>query len=93
MPKVINIMDKPVGAKDTRIFKYVGRPSEYGNPFIIGRDGTREEVVAKHIQYLDEHPELKEKIKKDLMGWDLGCFCAPEACHADILLRIANGDL
>ena len=27
---------------------YVGRPSPWGNPFVIGRDGTREEVVAKY---------------------------------------------
>lgn len=26
---------------------YIGRPSIWGNPFVIGRDGTRDDVVAK----------------------------------------------
>ena len=27
---------------------YIGRPSKWGNPFIIGRDGTRKEVIDKY---------------------------------------------
>lgn len=27
---------------------YIGRPSKWGNPFIIGRDGTREEVIDNY---------------------------------------------
>jgi hypothetical protein len=26
---------------------YIGRGSKWGNPFVIGRDGTRAEVIAK----------------------------------------------
>lgn len=37
---------------------YIGRPSKWGNPFIIGRDGTREEVVAKYEAWLTGRPEL-----------------------------------
>ena len=90
MPKVINLLDRPVGEKETRTFKYVGRPSDFGNPFFIGRDGTREEVIKKYSEWIEGRPVLQERIKNELKGSDLGCFCAPEPCHADILLKIAN---
>jgi len=31
---------------------YIGRPSLLGNPFQIGRDGTREDVIAKYRVWL-----------------------------------------
>lgn len=69
---------------------YVGRPTKYGNPFEIGRDGTREQVIAKYRRYLDEHPELVSSAKAELRGHDLVCWCAPLPCHADVLLEVAN---
>jgi len=92
---------------------YVGRgkrgtkleKSKWHNPFREDkpgepRDGSREEVIAKHERYLEgpvanfegkvfdgrhlmaELPEIK--------GKTLACHCAPQPCHADILLRLAN---
>lgn len=31
---------------------YIGRPSKWGNPFVIGKDGTREEVIAKYAEWI-----------------------------------------
>ena len=31
---------------------YVGRPSPLGNPFVLGRDGNREEVIAEYRHWL-----------------------------------------
>lgn len=70
---------------------YVGRPSPFGNPFVIGRDGSREEVVRKYEAWLMAQPDLVARAKEELVGRDLVCWCAPRACHADILMRIANG--
>lgn len=69
---------------------YIGRPSVYGNPFEIGRDGTREEVIETYRDYVENNPELITLIQQNLRGKDLVCFCAPKACHGDILLEIAN---
>lgn len=69
---------------------YVGRPGPWGNPFLIGRDGTREVVVAKYRRWLERQPELVEAAKKELAGKDLVCFCAPAVCHGDVLLEVAN---
>lgn len=69
---------------------YVGRPSRWGNPFRIGRDGTRGEVVAKYEGWLRTQPALLAALPA-LRGRDLSCWCAPLPCHADVLLRLANG--
>jgi hypothetical protein len=68
---------------------YVGRPSIWGNPFVIGRDGTRDEVIAKYETWLMQHPALLAKLDR-LTGRHLICWCAPARCHADVLLRLAN---
>jgi len=69
---------------------YCGRPSKWGNPFEIGRDGNRREVIAKHEQWLATQPQLMAQIES-LRGKDLICWCAPKACHCDTLIRLANG--
>lgn len=69
---------------------YIGRPSKWGNPFIIGKDGNREEVCVKYEKWLEENKELVEAAKEELKGKDLVCFCAPLSCHGYILLKVAN---
>ncbi len=69
---------------------YIGRGSPWGNPFRIGRDGDRDQVVAAHAVWLaGQHDQLRRL--GELRGKDLACFCAPAACHGDLLLRLANG--
>ncbi len=68
---------------------YIGRPSKWGNPFIIGRDGSRAEVVARYENWLLEQPRLLAELG-ELRGRVLGCWCAPLACHGDVLARLAN---
>lgn len=65
---------------------YVGRPSPWGNPFKIGRDGTREEVIARYRDYILGRPQLLEQLR----GRDLVCWCAPLPCHGDVLIELAN---
>ncbi len=69
---------------------YIGRPSIWGNPYEIGRDGNRREVLARYEVWLEQHSELRDRAKKELKGKDLICWCTPLACHGDILLKIAN---
>ena len=37
---------------------YIGRPSKWGNPFRIGPDGNREEVIRKYRDWIGKQPEL-----------------------------------
>lgn len=68
---------------------YIGRPTKWGNPFVIGRDGTREDVISKYENWVVTQPQLMSALH-ELRGKDLVCFCAPQACHGDVLLRLAN---
>lgn len=68
---------------------YIGRGSIWGNPFIIGKDGNREEVIEKYEEYLVNSPELLKKLP-ELRGKTLACFCAPKACHGDVLAKYAS---
>ena len=68
---------------------YIGRGSKWGNPFRIGADGDRAAVIARHERWLaDQHALLRAL--DDLRRRDLVCFCAPLACHGDLLRRLAN---
>lgn len=86
----------------------VARPGRWGNPFVVGKHGTRLQCAGKFyllasgfIAMVDEpDPDaqyaLWERIdrlaKVDLAGRDLACWCPLDggACHADVLLCLAN---
>lgn len=68
---------------------YIGRGSIWGNPFVIGRDGDRAEVIRKFEEYLAASPELIARLP-ELLGKRIACFCAPLACHGDVLKRWAE---
>lgn len=71
---------------------YIGRPSKWGNPFAIGDGASRDAVVAKYAEWILSQPALIAAAKRELRGKDLVCFCAPQKCHGDVLLDIANQD-
>ena len=103
MPRVLN--KKDMSATEIRTLGnascaiYIGRPSKWGNPFIIGnyhvavgRKMDRTDVIALHKRWLRTSPRGQKCIKdiEELCGKDLVCWCAPKACHGDLLLELAN---
>jgi hypothetical protein len=79
-------------ATDAGIYVRCDRFSEWGNPFIMGVDGSRDEVIfnfEKH--YLPFKRGLISKIS-ELKGKALGCHCYPERCHCEILSKLANDE-
>lgn len=71
---------------------YIGRPSQFGNPFRVMGESTRQSAIdqfeALARRKIAAKPEVAEAIRT-LYGKTLGCWCAPKACHGDVLLRIA----
>ena len=65
--------------------------SKWANPFKIGKDGTREEVITKFRQYILTRPDLLAAIPTELKGKTLGCWCKPDACHGDVYVELADG--
>lgn len=79
---------------------YIGRAcrglpcSPYANPFIIGKHGSREEVIQKYKEWIYKQPKLIERARRELRGKVLACWCAPKKCHGDVLVEIASrGDI
>jgi len=69
---------------------YIGRPGKWGNPFEIGRDGTREEVIVKYARWIVDQKNLMDALP-ELRGKVLGCWCAPKACHGHVLANLVDG--
>ena len=69
--------------------KYIGRGSKWGNPFRIGPDGTREDVLIKYEGWIVKQKHLMGSLH-ELRGKRIGCFCKPKACHGDVLKRLAE---
>ncbi len=88
MPELYNMRDATMVVR--RYAVRIDRKTKWGNPFVIGKHGTREEVIAKYEAWLRSKPDLMLAVKLELAGKDLLCWCAPLPCHGDVLLRIAN---
>jgi hypothetical protein len=74
---------------------YIGRQfrnykaSVFANPFKIGKNGTRNEVLMKYRSWFCERlkdASFKAEVEK-LRGKRLGCWCKPEPCHGDIVIE------
>lgn len=96
MPNVYNKYHKNVPKEAI----YIGRPSPFGNPFSHMKEKvaqgflveTREQAVEVFEAWVKGQPDLIKKIKIELKGKELVCFCKPLKCHGDVLLQIANED-
>ncbi len=75
-------------AKRAGFFVRIDRRSSWGNPYRIGRHGDRAEVIARYRKDL-ETSDLAARVG-ELRGKALGCWCAPAACHGDVLAEFAN---
>ncbi len=59
---------------------------------ICGRTHDRAEAVTTYARELTADPELAARIRKDLRGSDLACWCPLDGpCHGDVLIRVAAG--
>ncbi len=80
---------RAVHCKHERHHVYIGRPSKWGNPFVVGKHGQRGECIALYEGWLRRNAALIAALD-ELRGLVLGCWCAPRACHGDVLVRLAN---
>lgn len=77
-------------ADDRSLYVRIDRRSPWGNPFELPADGDRDTVIANYAEhYLPHKPSLLERLP-ELRGKALGCWCAPEPCHGDVLKERAE---
>lgn len=89
---MVNSKTRVVNCKKESFDVYIGRPSKWGNPFKIGRDGSRQEVILKYKNMITANTELNKQIPLKLRGKTLGCWCKPDVCHGDVLAELADKD-
>lgn len=71
----------------------VDRSTRWGNPYRVGPDGPRDEVIEKYRAHLRAHPRLVAEIRAELAGRHVACYCRlDEPCHGDVILRVAAGE-
>jgi len=68
--------------------RYPKQSSPFANPFKVGRDGTREEVLGKFEALMRQRLAATPHLLCELQGKTLGCWCKPEACHGDVLIKL-----
>ena len=89
MPRVINLK-----TEDGRHAVLIDRTTRWGNPFVIGPDGDRDEVCDKYAEWVETSPAPDARWIRDhiaeLRGRDLACHCKPMRCHGDFLLALAK---
>ena len=68
---------------------YIGRGSPFGNPFHIGKDGDRDEVIKKYRRFFSDRmvvdPAFEKEVNNIAKDAVLTCYCKPSACHGDII--------
>lgn len=91
---------KVVHCKREKYDVYIGRPSKWGNPFSIGKDGTREEVIIKYEEWARNNSKLLNDLH-ELKGKILGCWCLKtpidcirknKQCHGEVLMELVGGN-
>jgi len=90
-----NISTIPVNIRRGQKYDiYIGRSSKRGsrnilsNPYMIGPDGDRTEVLRKYAYDFGLRWRTEPEFQKSILecrGKKLGCFCKPESCHGDII--------
>lgn len=94
-----------VHCKKDKFDIYIGRsPNQlkFGNPFIIGPDGDRNDVVNKFRQWLKTGQNFENKLATEenrvwilsnlhtLYDMIVACWCKPLACHGDVYGELLN---
>jgi hypothetical protein len=100
-------MTRVVHCKKAKYDVYIGRGrcpqtgyfGSWGNPFEIGKDGTREEVIGKYREWILQQPKLLEMLPQ-LKDKVLGCWCVssgyltaedkPWVCHGQVLAELCD---
>lgn len=93
--RVVNI--KRVGHRGYDV--YIGRPSPFGNPYShlpnaeelgLIQTRTRREAVRRYETWIRAQIKRDDQFVDDLIALEgkvLGCWCKPEACHGDVILK------
>ena len=77
--------------RDMTRYVFGAHGSPLANPFHAKKYG-RDECIQLFSKHLNQSPKLIEIIKdlKKKNITQLGCWCAPESCHGDVIAKMMN---
>ena len=87
---IVNLKHEPDAVKNGAV--RIDRLTRWGNPYRIGKHGSREQVIARYRVELWRRIRAGEVSLADLAALDgkrLACHCAPLPCHGEVLARAA----
>jgi hypothetical protein len=89
---VVNLKTHPYTIYIGRANVTMGLPrSPFCNPYPETQYRNRVQSINAFRAYLKAYPELMERVRRELKGEVLGCYCHPKPCHGDVLARVADG--
>lgn len=98
--RIINVGITRVANKDKgdKFDIYIGRGSDWGNPYAVGfgaspgeEQNDREEAIRKFKYDFDKgYLKNSKEDALELKGKILGCHCKPLACHGDVIADYLN---
>lgn len=96
-PLVVHVREKYEVYVGRGVCPKTGKAGKWGNPFSHLRGAraqmrvtSRAEAIAAYRAWLLAQPDLVAQAKRELRDKVLGCWCAPEPCHGDVLAEVAN---
>ena len=92
MTDVINIRHDRSVLREPDVVR-IDRATKFGNPYLIGRDGSRAEVIEKYRERLWREIRAGRMPLEDLAaleGKRLACHCSPKPCHGLVLAAAAR---
>jgi hypothetical protein len=76
-------------AEQQGVMVKIDRTTEWGNPFKIMNNASRDDVCDNYANFLKNKPSLQKQLHK-LKGKVLVCWCYPLRCHGDHLAELVN---
>lgn len=88
---VVNIRDGREGVMYIGRAGYRLKGSIFANPYRLDRFESREACLAAFEAHLRATEMIDQLHLID--GQKLACWCSPESCHGDILIKVRNEQL
>lgn len=81
----------------------IGRPSPLGNPYPLPKGALKGSTLPKYKKWINQQIDIRnEKVINELNrlyliakngDLNLGCWCAPNTCHGDIIKELLESKL